>query len=150
VRIPLNAILCAVGLALLCGGGRAADAYNPTSVTWDGETYEIVSSARGEAVVFDISSHGSVIGSIGGSTDMLCDQPYLRRYAGDLVVYSCGRYHAYTLRDRELVDVPYPGESLWTSEIEWRGLRLEVLGLSLLVFAMGRFASSRLEARQIT
>jgi hypothetical protein len=143
VRLLVNFVLATLGLTLICAGGRAADAYDPSSVTYDGETYDITSSERGDAVIYDISTDGHSVGSIGGSTDTMCDRPYLRHYDDDLVVYDCGRFDAYTMQDRQIVGATYPGESPWAREIRLRGLRLDVLGLALLVFVTGRFVASR-------
>ena len=143
MHLPIVATLTAAGLVLICVGGRASDAHDPSSATWGDETYEITSRHSGDAVIFELSHDGNVVGSVGGSTDTLCDSPYLRRYdvdgdgSVDLVVYDCGRLDAYTLRDHALVGIPYPGESLWANEISWRGLRVGLAGALLLFIGLG-------------
>ena len=137
-------VLGVAGVVLIYAGSLASAAHDPTTATWDGVDYTITASDRGD---FDLSHEGHSIGSVGGSTDTLCDQPDLRRYdvdgdgTDDLVVYNCGRFRAYTVKDRKIVDLAFPGRTLWANEIEWRGQRLGVTGAAL--FAVGIGAALR-------
>ncbi|HEX7704775.1 MAG TPA: hypothetical protein VF403_28740, partial [Kofleriaceae bacterium] len=142
MRIPVIVVLIAAGVGSLVAASRASDAHDPTQITWGNETYEITSSERGDSVAYDLSHDGRVVRTLFGSTDTLCDAPYIRRYdvdgdgVDDLLVYDCGHLDPYTMRDGQLVTIESHDPSLWASEVECSGLRLLLLGLALFMIGV--------------
>ncbi|MDB4955249.1 MAG: uncharacterized protein JWO36_2818 [Myxococcales bacterium] len=137
---------CAGGASLVLGL-LARDACDPTSVTWGDTSYTITRRDSGDAIAFDFSHDGRVEKSLWGSTDTLCDDPYLRRFdvdgdgTDDVLVHDCGHYSYLTMRDRELHE-EYLGDHLqlrtaWAGEVERGGVTACACGIVLLLVGLG-------------
>jgi hypothetical protein len=137
-------LLALSGGALLVLGLKARRSLNPSAVEASGTTFRVVRRVEPRAVVFDlIHPDGSVAISISGSTDTLCDPPYLMLLdadhdgAQDVYYRHCGGHGYVTWRNGGWVDVDlgqYDADDMPASassrarEIHAGGWRLLALG----------------------
>jgi hypothetical protein len=159
-RFALLGLVTLVGVLAIWAGWIAHARWEPSAVTWDGDRYEIVRRREGEAIVHDFVRDGRVVESLGGSMDLLCDEPYIFLFdvdgdgRQDVYHHHCGGHgylrHAAATRTLayenlgsvEIDDVPAL-DSFWAEEIRgWHGLRLLAIGgLAVLVGAIGALVS---------
>ncbi|WNG23228.1 hypothetical protein F0U62_03650 [Cystobacter fuscus] len=111
-RWGIVAVLLLISGVLLMAGWTARVSLNPDAVELSGVTYQISRRIEPEAVVFDlIRPDGGVAVSISGSTDTLCDPPYLMTLDVDQngstdVYYRHCRGHGYvTYQNGAPIDV---------------------------------------------
>jgi len=155
------ALLALAGASLLYAGVVARSRFEPSVVRWGDAEYAVVAHREGEALVHELRRAGRVAETLAGSTDTLCDDPWIMLIDidgdGRLDVYhrTCGG-HGYLkyapatdslayvdLGQFDLDDAPIL-RSMWASEImDWHGLRLIALGVAAgLVGAIGLLASA--------
>jgi len=162
------AVLLLAGGVLLITGWTAHDSLNPDIVELSGVTFQVFRRVEPEAVVFDLTRpDGRVAISISGSTDTLCDPPYLmtidvdQNGSGDVYYRHC-RGHGYVtyqngapvdadLGQYEMDDAP-AAASFWANEIHAGGLRLLTSGAVVMLGGLAMLAvwiSSARPARQV-
>lgn len=144
--------LALAGALAVWGGCVARGRWEPSSVEWDGDRYEVVRREVAQGIDFELVRGGRVVETLGGSTDTLCDPPFIyvvdvdqdgRR---DVYHHHCGGHgflrHVPRTRQLEYVNLgsvereDAPGlDSYWAGEVRARGLRLTVLGAMALVAA---------------
>lgn len=153
------ALLAFAGASLLYAGIVARSRFEPQVVRLGGAEYAVVTYREDQAVIHEFRRAGQVAQTLAGSTDTLCDDPWIMLIDidgdGRLDVYhrTC-RGHGYVtyapatdgvayvdLGQFDLDDAPVL-RSLWASEImDWRGLRLIASGAAAgLVGAIGLLA----------
>jgi len=147
------------GVAALVMGFVARDASDPTDVTWGDAFYTITSRQSGDAVIYDFSRGGHVETSLSGSTDTLCDSPFIRRLdvdgdgTVDVLLFSCGNYSYLTMQDGVLNEILI-GDDLssaaglataWADEVDRAGVTL--LGAGFVVFVSGLCGLISLDAK---
>jgi len=136
------ALLALGGASLVYAGVVARSRFAPSVVRWGDAEYTVVVRRDGEAMLHELHRGGRVAETLAGSTDTLCDDPWIMLIDvdgdGRLDVYhrSC-RGHGYVkytpatdrvayvdLGQFDLDDAPIL-RSQWASEImDWHGLRL--------------------------
>jgi hypothetical protein len=153
------ALVACAGASLLYAGIVARGRFEPSEVRWGDATYAVVAHREDQALVHEFRRNGRVVETLAGSTDTLCDDPWIMLIDVDgddrLDVYhrTCGG-HGYLkympatdgvsyvdLGQFDLDDAPILRSS-WASEImDWHGLRLIALGAAAaLVGAIGLLA----------
>jgi hypothetical protein len=153
------ALLACVGASLLYAGIVARGRFEPLEVRWGDAEYAVVAHREDQALHHEFRRNGRVAETLAGSTDTLCDDPWIMLIDvdgdGRLDVYhrTCGG-HGYLkyapatdtvtyvdLGQFDLDDAPILRSS-WASEImDWHGLRLIALGaVAGLVGAIGLLA----------
>jgi len=152
-------LLACMGASVLYAGIVARSRFEPTEVRWGDAEYAVVTHREDEALLHEFRRNGRVAETLAGSTDTLCDDPWIMLIDvdgdGRLDVYhrNCGG-HGYLkyvpgtdgvtyvdLGQFDLDDAPILRSS-WASEImDWHGLRLIALGAAAaLVGAIGLLA----------
>ncbi len=149
-------MLLLAGGVLLIAGWTARASLNPDTLELSGVTFQVLRRVEPEAVVFDLTRpDGSVGISISGSTDTLCDPPYLmtidvdQNGSGDVYYRHC-RGHGYVtyqngapvdvdLGQYELDDAP-AAASFWANEVQAGGLRLLTSGAVVLLGGLAMLA----------
>jgi hypothetical protein len=160
----VTAALLLSGSALLAVGWEAHGRLNPGSVEVPGTTFRVVRRVEPQAVVFDLLYRdGSVATSISGSTDTLCDPPYLvvvdvdQDGVRDVLYRHCSGHGYVAWRNGGWVDVDLgqfdtddlpAATSLWVSEIRAGGWHLLALG-TILVLAGLAFIAVLLSSRNL-
>lgn len=150
------ALLAFVGASLLYAGIVAHSRFEPSAVRWGDAEYTIGVHREDQALRHEFHRNGVVAETLAGSTDTLCDDPWIMLIDidgdGRLDVYhrTC-RGHGYLryeptadrlayvdLGQFDLDDAPIL-RSQWASEImDWHGLRLIAAGSAAgLVGAIG-------------
>ncbi|WP_257461536.1 hypothetical protein [Archangium lipolyticum] len=150
------AVLLLAGGVLLIAGWTARASLNPDTVALSGVTFQVLRRVEPESVVFDLTRpDGGVAVSISGSTDTLCDPPYLmaidvdQNGSGDVYYRHC-RGHGYVtyqngapvdvdLGQYEVDDAP-AAASFWANEIQAGGLRLLTSGTVVTLVALAMLA----------
>ena len=140
----------AIGLGLYARAGL-----NPSEVHWFGETVVITMREQDESITFELTR--SDVGQAGvvltGSTDLLCDPPYLMRLdvngdgIRDLYFHHCGGHgfvtyqaeshvlHYENLGQFDPTDAPNV-HTFWGREIQAGGVRMIGFGCSLAVIGI--------------
>lgn len=153
------ALLAFAGASVLYAGIVARSRFEPPVVRWGDAEYAVVVRREDQALLHEFRRDGRVAETLAGSTDTLCDDPWVMLIDvdgdGRLDVYhrTC-RGHGYLkyapaadgvayvdLGQFDLDDAPIL-RSLWASEIlDWHGLRLIAAGVAAgLVGAIGLLA----------
>lgn len=153
------ALLALAGGSVLYAGIVARSRFEPSEVRWGAAEYTVVVRREDQALLHEFRRDGRVAETLAGSTDTLCDDPWIMLIDidrdGQLDVYhhTC-RGHGYLryapatggvayvdLGQFDLDDAPIL-RSQWASEImDWHGLRLIAAGAAAgLVGAIGLLA----------
>jgi hypothetical protein len=158
-------LLLLAGGVILIAGWTARASLNPDTVELSGVTFQILRRVEPEASVFDLTHpDGSVAISISGSTDTLCDPPYLMTIdvdengSGDVYYRHC-RGHGYVtnqngtpvdvdLGQYEMDDAP-AASSFWTNEVQAGGLRLLTAGAVVMLGGLAMLAAWITTARRV-
>ena len=154
IALIVLALLTLTGAMVAYVGVTAYSRFEPDHVTWRGDELRVARRSEGQAMMHDFLRGTTVVHTLAGSLDSLCDNPriMLLDIDGDsqLDVYHhhCGGhgYLRYQPADRtlehielgsvEVSDAPVIA-SLWASEIrDWRGLRFIGGGLLLVVLGI--------------
>jgi len=146
ILVTTFALLGLAGASLLSAGIVARGRFEPSSVRWGDAEYTIVTRHQDQALLHELHRHGQIAETLAGSTDTLCDDPWIMLIDidgdGRLDVYhrTC-RGHGYLryapatdslayvdLGQFDLDDAPIL-RSEWASELmDWHGLRLIAVG----------------------
>ncbi len=159
------AVLLLAGGMLLIAGWTARARLNPDTVELSGVTFQVLRRVEPEAVVFDLARpDGSVAVSINGSTDTLCDPPYLmamdvdQNGSGDVYYRHCSGHGYVTYQSGAPVDVDLgqyeiddapAAASFWANEIQAEGLRLLTSGAVVMLVGLAMLAAWISSARPI-
>lgn len=161
IALILLALITLMGASAVYGGIVAYSRFAPEHVRWGDDELQVVPRFERQAMMHDLVRGTTVVHTLAGSLDTLCDDPWIMLLDVDgdsqLDVYHhhCGghRYLRYQPATRtlehvelgsvEISDAPVL-DSLWVREMkDWRGLRLigggVLLGL-LGLFGLGIFA----------
>ncbi len=155
IAITIAVLMILSGASAIYAGLVARGRYEPAVVGWGGDELRVVRRHEAQAIMHDIVRGTTVVATLAGSLDTMCDPPWIMLVDvdgdGRLDVYHrhCGghgylRYLPATrtlehveLGSVELRDAPVL-ETSWAREVkDWRGLRLIVLGA--LVAVLGGF-----------
>ena len=141
-------LLALTGALAIYAGVVARGRLEPSRVRWGDAEYDVVVRREGEAMLHEFRRGGRVAETLAGSTDTLCDDPWIALIDvdgdGRLDVYHhrCNGHGYLTyapasdsvayvnLGQFDLDDAPVL-RSFWAREIlEWRGLRLLAAGVA--------------------
>jgi hypothetical protein len=122
ILLIVSPFLIVVGAVAIIMGFVARSRLNPTSVKWGNAHYNVVRRTEGEAIVFDIRApDGTVAESLFGTTDLLCDPPFLMFIdvdgdgVPDVYHHHCGG-HGYLRYKAERSALEYVNLGQWDPE----------------------------------
>lgn len=145
--VTVSILVFAAGAGLFALGLQARSRLDPSSIEWDGTRFRIVRRSDAASQSFDLlRADGTVAASVAGSTDTMCDPPYLMVLdvdgdgTRDVYYHGCGGHGYLELQGGMLKEVDLgqqdPADapalrSLWAREIRAGGVRLIIAGVIL-------------------